>query len=386
MKRGHYGSGSISPSGKDSWRIRYRINGQRFSKTVAGSRTEAARELRNQLKAGDDGAHTAPNRTTLEAWSKAWLELKGRSAEGQSRDRYESALNTHVLPLLGPRPLQKITPTDLDRLFGDLAVKLAPRSLYFVFVVVKSCLKTAVKKGLLSHNPADKAERPATDDTSAGTVLDGEQLGTLVQGFRDTSIYEIVATAAFTGARRGETLALRWTDVDFTLKTISITRSIERTKDYGRRVKGPKSARGRRTITIDDGLATLLKSHKERHLRLVAGIPEGVDVDLSLVKLPDGALMFPALRGSSLTQLQSPETITAAFALHAARLGFPDMRFHDLRASHGTALLDRGVSVHTVAERLGHDPAMLLRVYAKRTKKSDTAAADIIGAMTRGVL
>jgi hypothetical protein len=48
-------------------------------------------------------------------------------------------------------------------------------------------------------------------------------------------------------------------------------------------------------------------------------------------------------------------------------------------------LLDRGVAVHTVAERLGHDPALLLRVYARRTKKSDAAAAHIIGTMTKGL-
>jgi integrase len=68
-----------------------------------------------------------------------------------------------------------------------------------------------------------------------------------------------------------------------------------------------------------------------------------------------------------------------------SKLGF-DMRFHDLRGTHATNLLDKGVPVHVVAKRIGDDPATLLRWYAKRTKKSDTAAADIIGTMTKGVL
>jgi hypothetical protein len=59
-KKGHYGSGTIAPSGKNSWRIRYRIGGERFAKTVKGSRTEAARELRRLLQAGDDGVHVHP--------------------------------------------------------------------------------------------------------------------------------------------------------------------------------------------------------------------------------------------------------------------------------------------------------------------------------------
>jgi integrase len=62
------------------------------------------------------------------------------------------------------------------------------------------------------------------------------------------------------------------------------------------------------------------------------------------------------------------------------------LRFHDLRGTHETHLLDKGHPVHTVAKRCGHDPAILLRVYAKRTKKSDTDAAATIGELTKGIL
>ena len=68
------------------------------------------------------------------------------------------------------------------------------------------------------------------------------------------------------------------------------------------------------------------------------------------------------------------------------KLGFPELRFHDLRGSHETLLLDAGVPVHVVAARCGHDPAVLLRSYAKRTKKADTNAAAVISALSRGVL
>jgi integrase len=60
--------------------------------------------------------------------------------------------------------------------------------------------------------------------------------------------------------------------------------------------------------------------------------------------------------------------------------------FHDLRGTHETLLLDAGVPVHVVAARCGHDPAILLRTYARRTKKADMSAAAIIGALAKGVL
>jgi integrase len=119
-------------------------------------------------------------------------------------------------------------------------------------------------------------------------------------------------------------------------------------------------------------------------------VPDGVEVDLSLLKLPDDALIFPNPPGPgedfSFTRLRNPDT-TRKRARKCAELGFPGLRpFHDLRGSRETALLDRGVPVQVVAARCGHDRAVLLRSYAKRTKKADVSAAAVIGALSKGVL
>jgi integrase len=102
-KKGHYGSGTIAPSGRNSWRIRYRIDGERFTKTIKGSRTEAARELRNLLKTGDDGVHIAPSRKTFAQWITDWLALKERSLKARTIERYAEMLTDHVVPVLGQR-------------------------------------------------------------------------------------------------------------------------------------------------------------------------------------------------------------------------------------------------------------------------------------------
>jgi hypothetical protein len=85
--------------------------------------------------------------------------------------------------------------------------------------------------------------------------------------------------------------------------------------------------------------------------------------------------MFPNPPGPgedfSFTKLRNPSTLTVEFTKRARQRGF-DLRFHDLRGTHETLLLDAGVPVHVVAARCGHDPAVLLRSYAKRTRKADT--------------
>src|SRR5262249_49249118 len=152
-------------------------------------------------------------------------------------------------------------------------------------------------------------------------------------------------------------------------------------------LKEPKRARHKRTITIDDDLIELLLAEKEKHLRIAAGVSAGAAVDLSLVKLPADALMFPnpptCSESFSFTKLRNPDNMTKEFTRKAAKLGFPGLRFHDLRGTHETLLLDGGVPVHVVATRCGHDPAVLLRIYAKRTRKADTSAAAVIGALAK---
>jgi integrase len=115
-------------------------------------------------------------------------------------------------------------------------------------------------------------------------------------------------------------------------------------------------------------------------LHIVAGVPDGTAVDLSLVKLPAPGESF------TFTKLRNPRNFTKEFVRKAAALGFKRLRFHDLRGTHETLLLDAGVGVHVVAARCGHDPAVLLRSYAKRTRKADNQAAGIIGALTKGAL
>ena len=173
-------------------------------------------------------------------------------------------------------------------------------------------------------------------------------------------------------------------------KTLRIERSVEAITGRPLAVKAPKTERGKRTIAIDDDLIALLCAEKEKALRLVAGVPDGITVDLALIKLPEEARIFPSPpqpgESFSFTKLRSPDSFTQLFLYRARRIGFPDLRLHDLRGTHETLLLDAGVPVHVVAARCGHDPAVLLRSYAKRTKKADTSAAAIIGALAKGVL
>ena len=143
-------------------------------------------------------------------------------------------------------------------------------------------------------------------------------------------------------------MRLRWADVDLEKRTLLIEWALEQTKRYGIRRKRPKTERGLRTIDHDHDHATvaMLVAERERHQRIHAGIPDGAVVDLSLVRLPKGALIFPATPETGEFDLavpRNPRNFSKEFARRAEVLGFGSTRFHDLRGCHTTALLDAGV-------------------------------------------
>jgi integrase len=396
-KRRGFRDGGIDARGKNSWRVRYRINGRRFTKTVKGTKSLAQKALRDLLHAGDTGNHVAPDKRTLGQWIEHWLSIgcpgrRCREIGARARERYAQLLRCHVVPALGDRPLQQLQSTEIDDLYAQLSESMAAPTLRYVHVVLSSCLGTAARTRKITRNPmVDLAKVPPNNKGGQhGTVLEADRLRLLVQGFRDSSLFPIVAVAAFTGARRSEILALRWNDLDVAAKTLRIERAEEETKAHGLRIKGPKTERGKRTITIDDDLIALLLAERERYLRVMAGVPDGAPVDLSLVKLPADALMFPnpALRGKSLsfTELRNPRATTKQFTRIASRLGFDGLRFHDLRGTHATLLLNAGVPAHVVAERCGHDTAVLWSNYAKMTKSANTSAADVVATLTKDTL
>jgi integrase len=392
-----HGDGGIDARGENSWRLRYRVNGRRFTKAFHGNKTDAQKELRRLLRSGDVGEHVAPDKMTLGHWVEHWISIgapgnKRRREVGQRTvERYAELLRYHIVPVLGDRPLQQVQSPEIDALYVRLGQQISARTAHHVHSVLGACLGAAARTRKLTRNPMlELAKVPSPGEADHGTALDEDQLLALVRGFKGSALFPIVAVAAFTGARRNEILALRWEDLDEGSKTLRIEHAVEETDAHGLRIKGPKTERGKRTITIDDDLLALLVAQRERYLRIAAGVPDSVEVDLSLVKLPTGALMFPSLPAQgesfSFTKLRNPRNTTKAFVRKATALGFGGLRLHDLRGSHETILLDKGVPVHVVAARCGHDPAVLLRSYAKRTKKADNSAAAVIGALSKGVL
>src|SRR5262249_19152598 len=135
--KGHkrkYGVGRVEQRGPDRFRLRYSIDGRKYTKTVAaGSKAEAQKQLRALLHSGDIGHHVAPAKITVGQWIDQWLELIKRNPAGAKRkrglvnprtaERYGQLLD-HVKAKLGNTVLQKLTGTMIDDLYIGLEQRL----------------------------------------------------------------------------------------------------------------------------------------------------------------------------------------------------------------------------------------------------------------------
>ena len=173
----------------------------------------------------------------------------------------------------------------------------------------------------------------------------------------------------FTGARLGEVLALRWSRIDLDKKILQVREAVEETKEHGIRFKVPKSKAGRRDITLPDILIEALREHRKAQLEL--------RMKLGVGKLPDDALLFANIEGAPL----STTACGKAWGNFAASIGMPEVTFHALRHTHASQLIDEGVDIVTISNRLGHaKPDITLRIYAHLFRKDDGKAADAINA------
>ena len=278
MAKREYKTGSIENRG-GVFRLRYRVDGKAHKKTLTRGTTmaEAKKELRGILSDADKGQHVEPTRLTVAAWIDQWIVAgaPGRKKEkvGQrTLERYEELLRLHVKATLGAKRLQKLRPAEIDDLYSGLEDDLAPMTLHHVHTVFGACLAAAERTGHLSVNPMSKLLHvPGKGESDHGIALDEGELATFVAAYRSSpGMYPVIALTAATGARRNEVLALRWSDLNVEKKELRIERALDRSaasKEFKLGFKAPKTARGLRTISLDDVTIAMLLREKEGYLQ-----------------------------------------------------------------------------------------------------------------------
>ncbi len=229
---------------------------------------------------------------------------------------------------------------------SKLTSGLTPGTVRAFYAVLHGALDQAVKWNLISRNPASSVDPPKLRQDEM-TVLDAEQACVFLDAAKGDRFECLYVLALMCGLRRGELVGLKWTDIDFEVRTLRVNRQLQRMRDGGGLVfQQPKNA-SRRTIKLPESALEALRSHRKRQLeeQLAAG-----------ANWEDNGLIFSTKKG---TPLDAQNVIKWSFKPLLNRAGVPDMPFHGLRHSCATLLLAKGIHPTYVQKLLGHQSIRL---------------------------
>jgi integrase len=369
--------GSVRQRGT-TWTVVFdepRADGRRRQRSKGGFRTrkDAERYLREQLVSLDAGTYMAPRKLTVATYlAEHWLPaMQVRGLRPSTLTRYEDHVRCAITPALGGLPLQRLMPTHLNKLYGDLrAAGRAPKTIRNIHGVLSKALADAERWGLVGRNAARLADVPAVARPRL-RVWSPEQTRAFLATVADDRLFAAWLLAATTGMRRGELLGLRWEDIDLDAGVVRVAQA--RVRAGNQVVAGePKTARGRRTIALDPATVAALRQHRKRQSeeRLAAG-PHYADSGLAFT-MPGGTPIHP-------------NRFSLWFRRHARAAGLPPIRLHDMRHSYATAGLAAGVPPKVMSERLGHATvAFTLDTYTSALPAMDKSAADVVAGLILG--
>ena len=239
---------------------------------------------------------------------------------------------------------------------------------------LRKALEDAVHvEQLLAVNPAEQSKRPRQRGVEPTRVWTADQMDAFLTTARSHRLFAFYRLAAYTGARRGELLYLRWQAVN--LDAAEVTFGGSTAVVHGQRIEGTTKGGRSRVVSIDSETVTVLREHRRHQAeeRLAAG-SAWADTRGLLFTSRWGEPLYP----DTVTALMSKLITQHNKSIMAADQALPHARLHDLRHLHATTLLLAGVPVHVVAARLGHaDPAVTLRVYSHVLREHALGVGDV---------
>ena len=357
---------------KGSWRwvleYGHDSSGGRLQTSKSGYATRAAAQTALQDAVRIFKADVIVHSMTVEEYLTSWLAGK-HALKPKTVELYTGLTRNYLAPHLGQVRLLELRAHHLEAMYGGLKIgrkgrPLSPTTIRRIHGVLRSALNSAVRRRLLSFNPADHIEL-APETPRRPRPWTAKQAQTFLASIESDRLpYHLLLV---TGLRRGEAIGLRWEDVDLDSRGLFVVQQI--TEVNGRPVVGtPKTKRGVRLVPVDSETVALLCRHREgQQLERSAWGPEW----------DDEGLVFTREDGSPLR----PGYVTRHFEKLAQDAGLPPLRLHDLRHTNASLALQAGVDLKVVSERLGHSQlAVTADLYTHVHRGLGQDAADRIAA------
>ena len=353
---------SMKDPGTGTWKRKW-LTGNPTKRKAEKVLAEAVAEV-------NKGMFVMPNRETVVTLCRNYLEtVAPNRTRPITLESYRQMLETHVIPKIGAKLAVALTPDDLNLIMTNMvkAGKSVTTTRYLLRVVHR-VLDDAVKKGKLLSNVAELADPPAARKAET-EVWNMEELDRFLTAAADSEFYALFATGALIGTRRGETLGVKWNDMD--LNNTSPTLSIRRTaykigKEW--RYEEPKTKRSRRIVALPLSLAMLLRHWRER---------QEANAEYFCGQLSGDDFVFAREDGT----LPDPGYVSKVFRRIVKDAGLKRIRLHDLRHTYATLQRKAGQPIEVISRALGHASEMVTLTIYNHWQGEIRAAADTMDLM-----
>ncbi len=371
MSRRANGEGSIYRRADGRWAAAHYVllpNGGRSRRAVYGkTRKEAAAKLADLIAATSAGVPLAVRSWTVAEFAEHWLRhVVAPRLRPATLSSYRETLRLHILPTLGRVRVHELRPAQVRKLLADkTAAGLSPRSVQIIHGTLRTMLAEAVREELVVRNVASIVRPPPVAHVEV-KPWSAEEASRFLAASSGHRLHALFAVGVALGLRRGELLALHWSDVDLDAGLIHVRRTVQRLPQIGLVHGPPKTSRSRRTVPLPASSGDVLRAHRARQAaeRLAAG-PAWVD----------SGLVFTSTAGTVI----EPRNLSRLFDELTAQAGVRRIRFHDLRHTCASLLLAQEVPARVVMDVLGHSQiAITMNLYSHVMPTALREAADAI--------
>jgi integrase len=336
------------------------------------TRKEAERALSQWLVEIDRGTALEPTKTTVSELLDHWLDSVAKfNVQSRTLGDYRSTIDVHLKPGLGSILVQKLSTVQIQAFYAKkLDDGAGPRTVELCHRRLSQALDQAVSWSIVIRNVCDQVKPPRVTHKRPD-VWSRDELLAFLDASRDDGLAPLWGLAAATGMRLGELLGLRWRDLDLDGGLLQVEQTVTVMKGEKRGVLAigaPKTTASRRKIRIDPGTIDDLKAHRKVQLaqRIGASVWE------------DNDLVFCTESGKPV----HPSNVSRSFVRLIAGAKLRRIRFHDIRHTHATLLLQAGTPIKVVSERLGHaKTSITMGIYAHVLPDMQDQAVETISKM-----
>ena len=344
---------------------------------------EADDALRDALANRNKGFDVQKDQVTFAVFFRTWLEQHGAAHWGKMTAEQNGKRAAYAIRMFGDVPLQKLTSMRIEQDLGALLAKggkktekcpggnpLSPKTVREIAALVSQALDKAVRYKKLERNPMEDVERPAAHRKEV-EIIEPDEYEKYLNRVQGTRYYAMSVFAAASGCRRGELLALRWSDINPKSGVVTVAKSLSDTK-AGLEIKVTKSRKTRFVGVSQTTIQVLLEHRAQREEEKLLFGPDYKDNDL----------VFPTPNGD----YYKPDQVTGRISEFMQQAGIR-ASLHSLRHFSASMMLSKHVPITVVSKRLGHANSQItLDVYAHAMKNDEATAAKLWDEATEDII